>query len=65
PAMERILQEVTIVGRRMEAMDSKITDLSTDFKLIRADIASFQDKVTDLDHCLNAVESRIAVLPYN
>ncbi|KAJ1170474.1 hypothetical protein NDU88_002350 [Pleurodeles waltl] len=49
-AMERILQEIVAVGRRLEAMDTKITVLSTAFSLIQADIAGFQDKVTDLDH---------------
>ncbi|KAJ1124273.1 hypothetical protein NDU88_002734 [Pleurodeles waltl] len=56
-AMERILQEITAVGHRLEAINSKIMDLSTNSKPIRADRAGFQDKVTDLDHCLNADSS--------
>ncbi|KAJ1110622.1 hypothetical protein NDU88_007971 [Pleurodeles waltl] len=59
-AMERILQEISAVGHRL---DSKITDLSADFKSIRADIAGFQDKVTELDHRLTTVESNIVTLP--
>ncbi|KAJ1191118.1 hypothetical protein NDU88_000434 [Pleurodeles waltl] len=55
--MERILQEISAVGRHLQAMDVKITDLSADSKLIRMDIDSFQDKVTDLDHCLLTVEN--------
>ncbi|KAJ1218081.1 hypothetical protein NDU88_005667 [Pleurodeles waltl] len=43
-AMEHILQEIAAVGRHLEAVDSKITDLSTDSKSIRADIAGFHDK---------------------
>ncbi|KAJ1209246.1 hypothetical protein NDU88_004624 [Pleurodeles waltl] len=58
-AMERILQELSAVGCRLEAMNSKITD----FKSIRADIAGFQDKVTDLDHRLHTVENKVAALP--
>ncbi|KAJ1179655.1 hypothetical protein NDU88_004889 [Pleurodeles waltl] len=55
-AMEHILQEISAVGRRLEAMDSKS---------IRVDIASFQAKVTDLDHRLHALESQVASLPDN
>ncbi|KAJ1213278.1 hypothetical protein NDU88_000916 [Pleurodeles waltl] len=61
-AMERILQEISTEGCRLEAMDSKITDLSADSKSIWADIAGFQDKDTDLDHRLHTIESRIAAV---
>ncbi|KAJ1105044.1 hypothetical protein NDU88_002452 [Pleurodeles waltl] len=64
-AMDSILQDITTVGRRLEAMDSKITDLATDSKSIIADIPGFQDKVTDLDQQMTAVEGRIAALPDN
>ncbi|KAJ1157301.1 hypothetical protein NDU88_010016 [Pleurodeles waltl] len=60
--MEHILQDIASVSCHLEAMDSKITDLSTDSKSIWAYIAGFQDKVTDLDHHLTAVEGRIAFL---
>ncbi|KAJ1157936.1 hypothetical protein NDU88_010633 [Pleurodeles waltl] len=56
-AMERILQEISAVGHHLEAMNSKITDLSADSKAIRVDTASFQTKVTDPDHRLHAVEN--------
>ncbi|KAJ1146034.1 hypothetical protein NDU88_012316 [Pleurodeles waltl] len=46
----RIVPEIAAMSRHLEAMDSKITDLSTDFKSIQADISGFQDKVTGLDH---------------
>ncbi|KAJ1082632.1 hypothetical protein NDU88_002797 [Pleurodeles waltl] len=62
-SMERILQEISPVGYRLEAMDSKIMDLSAHSKSIRADIAGFQDKTTQLDHRLTTVESRIVTLP--
>ncbi|KAJ1162185.1 hypothetical protein NDU88_002660 [Pleurodeles waltl] len=54
-----ILQEITTVGRRLEAIDSKITKLTTKTKSIRADIAGFQDRVMEFDHCLTQVEDRI------
>ncbi|KAJ1182088.1 hypothetical protein NDU88_007283 [Pleurodeles waltl] len=59
-ATECILQEITAVGHRLEAMDMKITDLSTAYTSIRADIASFLDKVTD---CLTTVKGQLAILP--
>ncbi|KAJ1153296.1 hypothetical protein NDU88_006057 [Pleurodeles waltl] len=61
-AMERILQEISAVDHHLEELDSKIMDLSADSKSIRADIVGFQDKVTQLDHCLTTVESRIVTL---
>ncbi|KAJ1141360.1 hypothetical protein NDU88_007693 [Pleurodeles waltl] len=63
-AMEHILQEISAVGGRLDAMDSKITDLSANSKSIQEDIARFQAKVTDLDH-LYTVESQVANLPDN
>ncbi|KAJ1108666.1 hypothetical protein NDU88_006042 [Pleurodeles waltl] len=63
PAIERFLQEISAVGRRLEAMDVKITDLSADSKSICTDIAGFQGKVTDLDHRLSTVESKLVTLP--
>ncbi|KAJ1209670.1 hypothetical protein NDU88_005043 [Pleurodeles waltl] len=60
--MESILQEITAMGRRLEAMDLKISDLSAASTSIWADIACFQVKVTDLDHCLTTVEGHLATL---
>ncbi|KAJ1188973.1 hypothetical protein NDU88_005728 [Pleurodeles waltl] len=62
-AMERIPQEISTVGRHLEAMDTKITDISADSNSIRADVAGFRDKVTDLDHHLHNIENRMAELP--
>ncbi|KAJ1119576.1 hypothetical protein NDU88_007761 [Pleurodeles waltl] len=62
---ERGLQEIYIVGLPLEGIDSKITDLSADSKLIRADIAGIQDKVTDLGHNLHTIENKVAAFPDN
>ncbi|KAJ1148593.1 hypothetical protein NDU88_001421 [Pleurodeles waltl] len=62
-AMDRILQEITAVGHRLEAMDLKISDLSEASNSIRADIAGFRETVTDLDHHLTTVDDQIATLP--
>ncbi|KAJ1156355.1 hypothetical protein NDU88_009078 [Pleurodeles waltl] len=63
-SMERILQEISAVGCRLEAMYSKITNLSADSKSIRADIAGFQDTATELDHRLTTIKSKIVTLLY-
>ncbi|KAJ1152608.1 hypothetical protein NDU88_005383 [Pleurodeles waltl] len=62
-ATDCILWEIAAVGCRLEAMDSKITDLCTASHLFRSDFASFHDKVTNLDHRLTEVEGQLAVLP--
>ncbi|KAJ1090703.1 hypothetical protein NDU88_003832 [Pleurodeles waltl] len=61
--IERILQEITAMGRHLEAMDSKISELSAASTSIRANIACFQVKVTDLDHRLTTIEGQLAMLP--
>ncbi|KAJ1193761.1 hypothetical protein NDU88_003057 [Pleurodeles waltl] len=61
-ATDRILQEITAVGRRLEAMALKISDLSVASTSIRADIASFRETVTDLDQRLTIVEDHVTVL---
>ncbi|KAJ1141483.1 hypothetical protein NDU88_007813 [Pleurodeles waltl] len=62
-ATDRILQEITAVGRRLEAMDSKISDLAVASASIRADIAGFGETVTDLDRHLMTVEDHVVTLP--
>ncbi|KAJ1137386.1 hypothetical protein NDU88_003795 [Pleurodeles waltl] len=62
-ATDRILQEITAVGRRLKAMDLKITDLSADSISIRTDIACFSEKVADLDKHLTKVEDHVGTLP--
>ncbi|KAJ1187098.1 hypothetical protein NDU88_003877 [Pleurodeles waltl] len=61
-ATDRKLQEITLVGRRIEVMDLKITDL-TMASSIRADIAGFRDTVTNLDQHLTTVEDQVAAIP--
>ncbi|KAJ1168211.1 hypothetical protein NDU88_000160 [Pleurodeles waltl] len=48
-ATDRILQEITAVGRHLEAMDSKISDLTMASTSILADIAGFQETVNYMD----------------
>ncbi|KAJ1182106.1 hypothetical protein NDU88_007301 [Pleurodeles waltl] len=60
---DRILQEIAPVGHRLEAMDSKISDLTVASTSIRADIAGFRQTASDLDQHLTTVEDRVAALP--
>ncbi|KAJ1088730.1 hypothetical protein NDU88_001885 [Pleurodeles waltl] len=62
-ATERILQEIAPVGRHLEAMDLKITDLTITSSSIRADMAAFKETVDALDQQLTAVEDQVAALP--
>ncbi|KAJ1138689.1 hypothetical protein NDU88_005070 [Pleurodeles waltl] len=61
--MECILQEITAFGRRLEGMDTKISDLAAESRSICNDIASFQDRVTSTDHRLSLVEDKLFFSP--
>ncbi|KAJ1141325.1 hypothetical protein NDU88_007658 [Pleurodeles waltl] len=62
-ASDRILQEITVVGQCLEAMDLKITELYAVSASIRSDRACFSEKVADLDQRLTTVEDHIGMLP--
>ncbi|KAJ1154510.1 hypothetical protein NDU88_007261 [Pleurodeles waltl] len=62
-ATDRILQEITSVGRRVEVMDLKITDLTMACSSIRAAIAGIEETVTNLDQRLTTVEDQVAAIP--
>ncbi|KAJ1115853.1 hypothetical protein NDU88_004075 [Pleurodeles waltl] len=62
-ATDHILQEIASLGRRLEAMDFKITDLTVASSSIRADITGFRETANAFDQRLTAVEDQVAVLP--
>ncbi|KAJ1159398.1 hypothetical protein NDU88_012065 [Pleurodeles waltl] len=62
-ATDRILQEIASAGRRLEAMDLKITDLTLASSSIRANIAGFRETANNLDQRLSAAEDHIATTP--
>ncbi|KAJ1117135.1 hypothetical protein NDU88_005335 [Pleurodeles waltl] len=62
-AMECILQEITAVGSSLEGLDSGISALMTKTKSICLDNAGFQNCVTDLEHRVTTVESRLTEVP--
>ncbi|KAJ1162331.1 hypothetical protein NDU88_002799 [Pleurodeles waltl] len=62
-ATDRTLQEIASVGRRLEAMDLKITDLTVASSAICADIPGFRETGNALDQRFTAVEDQVAALP--
>ncbi|KAJ1190586.1 hypothetical protein NDU88_007324 [Pleurodeles waltl] len=59
--MERILQEISAVGRRLEGMDNAITSLTMETKSMRLDIAGFQSRVTGLEQGKTTMEGHITI----
>ncbi|KAJ1194059.1 hypothetical protein NDU88_003354 [Pleurodeles waltl] len=60
--MERILQEITGVCRRIEGMDASISSLTLETKSMRSDIASFQSRVTGLERHMGTLETHVATI---
>ncbi|KAJ1199167.1 hypothetical protein NDU88_003007 [Pleurodeles waltl] len=54
--MDRILQEISAVARRLEGMDSAMVSLVVETKSIRTEIASFQICVLGLEQRVSKVE---------
>ncbi|KAJ1089769.1 hypothetical protein NDU88_002914 [Pleurodeles waltl] len=57
--MDRILQEITTVSRRIEGMDASITLLTLETKSMRSDIAGFQSRVTGLEQHMGSLETQV------
>ncbi|KAJ1218275.1 hypothetical protein NDU88_005858 [Pleurodeles waltl] len=55
---DRILQEITTVSCRIEGMDASITSLTLETKSMRAEIASFQSRVTGLEQRMGLVKAQ-------
>ncbi|KAJ1113850.1 hypothetical protein NDU88_002091 [Pleurodeles waltl] len=58
-AMDRILQEISAVGSRLEGMDNTMASLTAETKSMRLDIAGFQSRVTGLEQRVTTVETHI------
>ncbi|KAJ1188680.1 hypothetical protein NDU88_005439 [Pleurodeles waltl] len=56
--MDCILQEIPVVSRRLEGLDSMMTSLTEDTKSMRLDIAGFQSRVTALEQRVTTVETQ-------
>ncbi|KAJ1216960.1 hypothetical protein NDU88_004558 [Pleurodeles waltl] len=55
--MDRILQEISPVGRRLEGMDSAMVSLTAETKSIIMEIATFQTRVLGLEQRVSKVEA--------
>ncbi|KAJ1205967.1 hypothetical protein NDU88_001386 [Pleurodeles waltl] len=58
--MDRILQEISAVGRKLEGMDSAMASLMAETKSMHLAIAGFQTQVTGLDQQVTSVKTHIA-----
>ncbi|KAJ1159705.1 hypothetical protein NDU88_000210 [Pleurodeles waltl] len=59
--MDRILQEISAVGRRLEGMVSMMISLTEDTKSVLLDIAGLQSRVTTLEQRVATVETQAAL----
>ncbi|KAJ1178855.1 hypothetical protein NDU88_004097 [Pleurodeles waltl] len=57
--MDRILQEISAVGHRLEGMDSAMVSLTAETKSIRLDIAGFHSRVMGLEQQVTTVEAHV------
>ncbi|KAJ1182192.1 hypothetical protein NDU88_007386 [Pleurodeles waltl] len=60
--MDRILQEIMAVTRRLEGMDPNISTLMAETKSIQMNIAGFQNRVMDLQHRISVAEDHLNTL---
>ncbi|KAJ1191323.1 hypothetical protein NDU88_000639 [Pleurodeles waltl] len=58
--MDRILQEISAVGCRLEGMDSAMVSLTAETKSIHMEIASFQTRVLGLEQQVSTMEAHTA-----
>ncbi|KAJ1214204.1 hypothetical protein NDU88_001830 [Pleurodeles waltl] len=58
--MDRILQEISAKGRRLEGMDNAMASLMAETKSISLDIAGFQSRVMGLEQRVTMVEAQVA-----
>ncbi|KAJ1199420.1 hypothetical protein NDU88_003256 [Pleurodeles waltl] len=57
PTMDRTLQEISAVGRRLEGMDNAMVSMAVETKSICTEIASFQTRVLGLEQLVSYVEA--------
>ncbi|KAJ1197124.1 hypothetical protein NDU88_000986 [Pleurodeles waltl] len=59
-AQDRILQEISAVGRRLKGKDNAMAPLTAETKSIRLDTAGFQSCVMGLEQRVTMVEAQVA-----
>ncbi|KAJ1148473.1 hypothetical protein NDU88_001308 [Pleurodeles waltl] len=58
--MDRILQEISAVGRKLEGMDNAMVALTAETRSIRLDIAGLISQISGLDQRVATVETQMA-----
>ncbi|KAJ1119271.1 hypothetical protein NDU88_007457 [Pleurodeles waltl] len=58
--MDRILQEISAVTRKLEGMDSAMVVLTAETRSMRLDIEGFQSQISRLDQRVATVETQVA-----
>ncbi|KAJ1104919.1 hypothetical protein NDU88_002327 [Pleurodeles waltl] len=58
--MDRILQEISVVSRKLEGMDSAMVTLTVETRSMSLDIAGFQSQISGLDQRVATVETQVA-----
>ncbi|KAJ1191236.1 hypothetical protein NDU88_000552 [Pleurodeles waltl] len=58
--MNRILQEISAVSRKLEGMDNDMVALTAETRSMRLDIGGFQSQMSGLDQRVTMVESQVA-----
>ncbi|KAJ1120860.1 hypothetical protein NDU88_009009 [Pleurodeles waltl] len=59
-SMDRILQEISAVGRKLEGMDNAMVALTTETRSMSLEIAGFQSQISGLDQRVTTVEAQAA-----
>ncbi|KAJ1152882.1 hypothetical protein NDU88_005656 [Pleurodeles waltl] len=57
--IDRILQDILVVGCNLEGMDSAMVSLTAETKSIRLDIAGFQSRVLGLEQQVTTVKAQV------
>ncbi|KAJ1138938.1 hypothetical protein NDU88_005317 [Pleurodeles waltl] len=58
--MDRILQEISAVSRKLEGMDNAMVALTAETRSMRLDIAGFESQMSVLDQRVATVETQVA-----
>ncbi|KAJ1213528.1 hypothetical protein NDU88_001162 [Pleurodeles waltl] len=58
--MDRILQEILAVSRKLEGMDNAMVALTAETRSMRLDLAGFQSQLSGLDQRVTTVETQVA-----
>ncbi|KAJ1153387.1 hypothetical protein NDU88_006148 [Pleurodeles waltl] len=58
--MDCILQEISVVRRKLEGMDNAMVALTVETRSMRLDLAGFHSQMSGLDQCVATVETQVA-----